>query len=484
MEMNCETIIEDLQAYLDGELPEARRNEITEHIKECAECAKTVSDLKNVSEAMQGWQAPEPKMPTGQQLLQMARPPEGRLLRFTRGIYQLPFKVKAPVIATAALVVIGLFVTGQLGIGRSSYAPMDGASAPSDYYQTRSSAETRPEAKNYNMPAAEPPAPMQPAVAPSKPSAALDEAERDERRQKIAGIEGGAASGLVGAVGDKKVPASPQRIAAETKEEDALKDASYVAELPKEKVSVDSRDRFIIYTAQLDIDTENFDDAKNKTSELAAAQGGFVTRLQVYSQSMSRSAQIVLRVPVKNFNQTIAEIRKFGKSTMESIEGQDVTDQYLEVGDELEIDKSLEKESREIIKNSPTDLNARREHEEIMRRIVRFRRQLQQMRDGVFLSTITLNLREKSSESIIGATEGPSVGNQMMRALRGGVRDLFDVILPMVLFFIAAAPFVIFFGGIIYLFYFLGKRYLRKRTVYKTPTEMPDWMKASESPRN
>src|SRR5262249_30562877 len=127
-----------------------------------------------------------------------------------------------------------------------------------------------------------------------------------------------------------------------------------------------------------------------------------------------------------------------------------------------------------------SDLEARREHEEILRRIVQFRRELQQMRDGVYLSTITLNLREKISESLIGSTESPSTGNQITGALREVVRNLFDILLPMVLFIAAAAPSIIFFAGLIYLIYYLGKRYVRRRTVYKAPTEMPDWMKAGE----
>src|SRR5262249_18485986 len=146
VEMNCQNFIEDLQAYLDGELPDARRNEIAAHLTACSECAKTITDLKDVSGLMQSWPTPEPKLPTGPQMLQQARPPEGRLLRFVRGFYQLPFKVKAPIFATAALVVISLFITSQYSLKSASYSP----GRMVDIAETRS----------YQYPASTPPPPV------------------------------------------------------------------------------------------------------------------------------------------------------------------------------------------------------------------------------------------------------------------------------------------------------------------------------------
>jgi anti-sigma factor RsiW len=53
--MACQDIQEDAQAYLDNELSPARRAQVEGHLTKCAECRRTVDELKAVSVVMGAW---------------------------------------------------------------------------------------------------------------------------------------------------------------------------------------------------------------------------------------------------------------------------------------------------------------------------------------------------------------------------------------------------------------------------------------------
>ena len=72
--MNCETHIEDIQAYLDDELPAPERAAVAEHLAECESCRATLKEFRAISAALTTWTVPEPAgLPTAQELLSRAR---------------------------------------------------------------------------------------------------------------------------------------------------------------------------------------------------------------------------------------------------------------------------------------------------------------------------------------------------------------------------------------------------------------------------
>lgn len=52
--MNCRNARERLNAYFDGELPQAERDEVDVHLRECEHCARALAGLTRVSSAIQG----------------------------------------------------------------------------------------------------------------------------------------------------------------------------------------------------------------------------------------------------------------------------------------------------------------------------------------------------------------------------------------------------------------------------------------------
>ncbi len=118
--MNCDLIIEDLQAFLDNELQSTRRGEVQTHLQTCKDCSQMINELKDLSSLMKSCDIPIPNLPTGQELLakvayQSTNQPTNLFTKFLLSTYEFFFKYKAPVLATvtaATLIVVAFNISG------------------------------------------------------------------------------------------------------------------------------------------------------------------------------------------------------------------------------------------------------------------------------------------------------------------------------------------------------------------------------------
>lgn len=132
--MNCDAIIEDLQAFLDDELQSNRRSEIELHLKVCVECSQMIGDLGNLSSLLKSCDVPTPNLPTGREILAKAgfKSNKENSLGFFHSIYTFLFKYKAPAIAIiSAIAIFGVY------INLSGTNPYSSAPSVSSQYKTQ-----------------------------------------------------------------------------------------------------------------------------------------------------------------------------------------------------------------------------------------------------------------------------------------------------------------------------------------------------------
>lgn len=118
--MNCDLIIEDLQAFLDNELQSTRLGEVQTHLQTCKDCSQMINELKDLSSLMKSCDIPIPNLPTGQELLakvasQSTKKQTNLFTNFLLSTYEFFFKYKAPVLATvtaATLIVVAFNISG------------------------------------------------------------------------------------------------------------------------------------------------------------------------------------------------------------------------------------------------------------------------------------------------------------------------------------------------------------------------------------
>ena len=90
--------------------------------------------------------------------------------------------------------------------------------------------------------------------------------------------------------------------------------------------------RKVVKTANLGLRTEKVRQSAAQAQQLAAAAGGSVLSSQVYRNDDSVTAQLVLSVPSAEFERVLDDLRSLGdKVTTDSISGQDVTEEYVDL---------------------------------------------------------------------------------------------------------------------------------------------------------
>jgi len=90
--------------------------------------------------------------------------------------------------------------------------------------------------------------------------------------------------------------------------------------------------RKIVKTADLGLRSKEVRQSAARAQQVAATAGGTVLSSQVYSSDDSVTADLVLSVPSEEFEGVLNELRGLGeKLTTDSISGQDVTEEYVDL---------------------------------------------------------------------------------------------------------------------------------------------------------
>ena len=177
----------------------------------------------------------------------------------------------------------------------------------------------------------------------------------------------------------------------------------------------------VIRTAELSvvIPRDAFDERFGEAVDVAEEQGGFVAD----SRSRNRSGSLTLRVPAANFDQTLHALRALGTVEVESVHGEDVTADYVDLHANLRIARAR----REVLLGLMADavsidqtIRVQNALDETQLRIEQLQGQLRLLDDRTSLATIGLRLREQGVEPE-SEVEKASIPNAFERAAAGFV---------------------------------------------------------------
>lgn len=102
--------------------------------------------------------------------------------------------------------------------------------------------------------------------------------------------------------------------------------------VPEDSATLGDFGRKVVKTANLGLRAEEVRQSAAQAQQVAAAAGGSVLSSQVYKNSDSLTAQLVLSVPSEEFERVLDDLRSLGdKVTTDSISGQDVTEEYVDL---------------------------------------------------------------------------------------------------------------------------------------------------------
>ena len=227
-------------------------------------------------------------------------------------------------------------------------------------------------------------------------------------------------------------------------------------------------ERKIIRNAELQLESDKPDEAQRKIGEIANQFGGFVVESQKRSSDLSAvetdTITLTIRVPAEKFETALSEIRKTASRVIvETVKGQDVTEEFIDIEARLKAKKALEQQFIEIMKrsNSVEDaLNVQRELANVRGEIEQIEGRKRFLENQASLSTINITIQTPTA--IAGSSKG--FFYRLTDSIATGFDGALSFVLGFVTVLIAILPFLLLIVLPIYLVlrYFWRKREKRK----------------------
>lgn len=211
----------------------------------------------------------------------------------------------------------------------------------------------------------------------------------------------------------------------------------------------------VIRTAEIGlvIPPDAFDERFATAVDIASTQGGFVAT----STTRERSGSVTMRVPAANFAATLRSLRELGDVEVQSIQGRDVTAEYVDLRARLRIAKSRREVLLRLMDRAISieqTIRVQNALDETQLRIEELQGQLRFLDDRTSLATIRLNLREEGVEP--AEIQRASIPNAFERSFAGFVGVIAGVVVGL--------GYLIPVVGIGLLAWFVVSRVRRRRT--------------------
>ncbi len=218
-------------------------------------------------------------------------------------------------------------------------------------------------------------------------------------------------------------------------------------------------ERMVIRRAELSLVVASVKDAVSEVESIAVDNGGYLHQSELWKEDGALHARLVIMVPADKFEATLASLRDIAQDIRsESVSGQDVTEEYVDLSARLETLEATEKELRELLSTvrersgkAEDILAIYRELTQIRSEIERVKGRMQYLERMTAYSTITVSLMPSALARPVGPASW-SPANTAVRAFRALLRAL-QVILDLAIWVVVPvlAVFVVPVGLVVWL---------------------------------
>jgi hypothetical protein len=198
-------------------------------------------------------------------------------------------------------------------------------------------------------------------------------------------------------------------------------------------VSVPTANPIVIKTAELSVKVKRFQLAYNEAVRIANGCGGYVTNSSSATEGTApTSGSVTLRVPDEQFERVVERLSKLGTVKSQSVDGQDVTGEVVDLDSRLRNKRAEERQYLEIMnraKRVPDIVTVTEQLSSVRGEIEEIQGRLKYLRSAAAMSTINLNLWEAERpkpkpQSGVGKSFGSAVAS-----LKGTLSGLASVVI-------------------------------------------------------
>jgi hypothetical protein len=188
----------------------------------------------------------------------------------------------------------------------------------------------------------------------------------------------------------------------------------------------------VIKTARLSLTVRpgTFQERFQQATAIAGGHGGFVASSGT-SEGKLRSGSLVLRVPARDFETAMGEIRRLGRVRSQSISGEDVTGRIVDLQARLRNWQAQEAVLLRLMAKATSiedSIVVQRQLQEVQLQIEQIKGQLGALEDQTEFSTISVSLSEAGFVPPKEEPKGLSFGRAWELATRGFVAVLAAVL--------------------------------------------------------
>lgn len=231
----------------------------------------------------------------------------------------------------------------------------------------------------------------------------------------------------------------------------------------------------IIFTGQVSMETLNFEKTRTDLCNYINNVGGFAQNSSFQGGRLGgeglRSAEYVFRIPKAKFNEAFVDFRKFGTVVSEQLNGEDVTNQYIDTEARLKSLKIQQERLEELLKKAvkmEDIISLEKELQSTIYEIENYTGSIKKWDSLVEYSTLTVRLNEVQQISKEAPKEQDGFLSRIGFSFKNSAEGLWDFIKEVAVFIAAALPIAIPVLLIFYLVYrFFVKRLPQKQKITK-----------------
>ena len=234
-----------------------------------------------------------------------------------------------------------------------------------------------------------------------------------------------------------------------------------------------SINRKVIRNGDLQLECSQPDEAQQRITLIVQNHGGFVVESQLSMSDVKINArdivQMNVRVPAEKFTETVDQIKAAsGRIIQETVKGEDVTEEFIDIDARLKAKKALEQQIMEIMKQSNNlaeTLNFHRQLADVRAEVEKIEGRKRFLDNQASLSTIKIQLQTPAAFT----TNSSGFFYRLSESFGEGLETALNFILGLVTFLVAIFPQVVLVGLPGYL---IVRAALRKRNNPMTVTEI------------
>ncbi len=203
--------------------------------------------------------------------------------------------------------------------------------------------------------------------------------------------------------------------------------------------------RKLIQNAELHLEVDSCDEARRAIETSLAEAGGFLASARVdHHQGRASRAVLVLRIPATSLGSALASFSELGTVIHETLDTQDITEEYFDLEARLESARQLETRLLEMLTTRAQEVGELLEVEAELGRvretIERFEGKLRLWESQVAYSTLTVEL---TTHAVFAAVEPQGLGEAIAATLSNSWQAMLSVGRGILLLAVAFLPWLL-----------------------------------------